>query len=454
MGRLGDASRASRAFDPSRGEAALLALCIGLFSLAPAVASDSEPCAAADARTLAFARVSPLRVTRSPERDSPERLQMRFGNAYPVVRTTNDAVGLCLDGVVRWARRSHVFEIGSPDWVVATGGTGPRPRVRFWRGQERLGAHLARDTTATAAPDYEELIASMTDTPMRFPVYNRDLLQMTYDERQVAVASVLVPFRAEMITAYRLIHLAAAADVVVVLDASGSTKGFLSALLRALSNAAGAPPATRVLVVAVDGRGTLSAVDLVPLSELGPRRWHAPDEAVTVPAGTDGAGSGYGFRKAAEQLPAQARALPLVLLAGGDIALDARAWRGYPSKHVVQITPELDETLARSTRTLGANATFHPFSTDTSAVAASVLKGMLPAGDAPEERQLTRADFDALAVIAERSGMMAVLPQDPRETPQLVAVPAFADDGADWFSVPLWVVVDGLLLRFQEQGGP
>ena len=48
------------------------------------------------------------------------------------------------------------------------------------------------------------------------------------------------------------------------------------------------------------------------------------------------------------------------------------------------------------------------------------------------------------------AGFLPLLPYDLKNAKKLAVPPAFAKD-ADWFAVPLWTVVKGLPLKFEDR---
>jgi hypothetical protein len=402
-------------------------------------------CVPAQPERFAFARVGPLQVRAEPNSSVSSGLELRFARAYPVSASDNENVALCVDGQQVWARRAQVYEVRSPHWVVLpeARSTDDRPMLRFWRSQDRLGAHLSTSSTALAPPDYEEVRAADVVGTVRFPVFHRDVMEMTFDNKQLEVASVLVPFRANAVTAYRALRELASVSGVMIIDLSGSTAGLIAPLLRSLQashgDTAAAPP--RLLIVSVGGNGLLlgaesrmaTDLDSLPLRHREQMLGGTSDQTTLALASIG------------RLLAPHAGDLPLVVVAGGDVALQSADWSGADRLWVVQATPELQDRLRRSVAGFGGNVTYLPFSPGNGARLHDLLAESWLDTPSPSLRS---SDYAAVAALGAQPGMIGLLPKDLDSTEHLATPPAYATDGAEWFAIPLWVVVDGLLLQF------
>lgn len=424
---------------------AVLGLVLGLSGATPAVAQGS--CGGATPPGFAFARASPLQVAVAAGAPRDGRIDVAFGTAYPLFATNADTVGLCVEGQRYWVLRSHVFEVKQPEWVrIGQPGDGSdRPRVRFWRSQERLGAHLSvSDGPGQAPPDYEDVPVRATRGLPRLPVYSRELMAISLNQNQVTAASVLVPFAADAVVAYRAVRAIGEATALLLVDVSGSTEGQIAPFMRQLRDLGhpeeGAAATVRLLLIEVSGDGEITVSGPLSPAEVATRRW------LTRPATTYPGREAAGFVEAARWLAPSARTLPAVVLAGGDVALRAEDWRGFNNLWVVQATPELEAVLRESVAGFVVGGRFLAYGVERSNALLQALAGA--PGTASVGRY--RANFEPVAERALAAGLLPLLPTDLDAAKELATPPPFATTGARWFAVPLWVVVDSLLLQFEQ----
>jgi hypothetical protein len=410
-----------------------------LVVLAPIRAKAAASCGGFTGTPYAFARVSPLEVSASETLVAAEPVAVAFGQGLPVLAVRDGAVEVCIDAGAHWVRRSNVLLVGAPEWIGIEAAVAERPRLRFWRSQERLAAHLSERSAAKAPPDYEEVIDTTGAGTIRLPVADRDVLETSLNNVQVKVASVLVPFLAAAVEDYRRLRLQRQADAVLLIDTSGSTAGFVPSAMRVLAaRGSGAARPLRMLVIEIDGNGRHAPARLLSPAELGRQRWR--HQAATDMAGGAG-GSVGGFDTAAARLLGNADKLPMLIAAGGDITLTPRHWATRENLTVLQLTPELEPALAHSAQRLGA-----AFRRDAADVAGFVDR--LAAAEAPHAAAPTPEDHAWLKRTTNEAGFIAVLPNLAEET-ELAIPPAFAVEDARWFAVPLWLVLNDLVMELK-----
>ncbi|WP_133511097.1 hypothetical protein [Candidatus Thiosymbion oneisti] len=415
-----------------------------IFCVLPSVAPAANDCGRFYGDRYAFARVGPMETFATDRLQAGRNTEVKFGNKYPVLAVEDQAVRLCIDHVPHWARRSQVLLTDTPSWVVAQEDTkaAERPRIRFWRSQQDLNAHLSEDSAAKAPPDYEEVISRREFGKIRLPVSHQDVLQTSLNTVQLRVASVLVPFLNAAVEDYRRLRLQQQADLILLLDLSGSTAGFVRPLMRRLEAvAASRKSKPRVLIIGIDGDGRHRAAELSTLSKLATHTWqHRPG-----PVESNHNLINVGFDSAVTRIRGNTNGVPVVVAAGGDVSLDPASWTKIDKLTLVQLTPELEPELGQSATRLGielVNAS-HP---------SSPALGISLAAE-PDTRtrppKPSPSDHDYLVRLTNDYGFITLLP-DLADTPELAIPPAFALDDAEWFAVPLWVVIDGLLLQMEQ----
>jgi hypothetical protein len=101
----------------------------------------------------------------------------------------------------------------------------------------------------------------------------------------------------------------------------------------------------------------------------------------------------------------------------------------------------LEPALAHSAQRLGA-----AFRRDAADVAGFVDR--LAAAEAPHAAAPTLEDHAWLKRITNAAGFIAVLPNLAEET-ELAIPPAFAVEDARWFAVPLWLVLNDLVMELE-----
>lgn len=407
-----------------------------------ASADSALGCADFYGQRYAFARVSPLQVAAKSDFANTQALAMEFSRAYPVIEVTGPRVRFCVGSTPYWARRSHLFLTRERQWLRTRFAAMPkeRPRLRFWYSQQRLSAHLAERSAALAPPDYEEIIPPRPLPDLRLPIAQQDVLETSVSRRQLQVASVLLPFATAALEDYRRVRLQQQADLVLLLDSSGSTNGFAQPFLRRLAEAAREMRLQpRVLLIAIDGDGRHAPARLATLAE------HAAvpiAHRIAANPDTPTAASNTGFSQAAERMQDVGVDLPILIAAGGDITLDTKRWYSFGYLAVSRLTPEIQQALSRSAAKIG-HAVLNAAATELNEWRLALSRMQERAAVAERRR-----DSSWLARLTNDMGFIAVIPYDP-DAPQLTIAPAFVNAETRWFAVPLWVVVRGELLMVE-----
>ncbi|MEO0652502.1 MAG: NAD(P)-binding domain-containing protein, partial [Planctomycetota bacterium] len=184
----------------------------------------------------------------------------------------------------------------------------------------------------------------------------------------------------------------------------------------------------------------------------GTKRYALPNDQVFVMAGgtppvAQLEASGVSFDPSLRPPPAA-----LVVLAGGDIALDFDAvpTEGGPALIIAETTPEIETALVESAEAAGRRV--EPFGPDLaerlSAKVARAIAAAPPPEPQPEPTPKAPTDeqFAAVAALMSALGALPLLPQNIDEADVLASPLSFADE-AEWFAEELYLVAPQFVMR-------
>ena len=423
---------------------------IYLLPFIPVTTHGKPPiCNKSQALSFAFARVSPIQVFDSTDLNLTGHIEMEFGRAYPVTKKERGKVRLCIKGNNHWVKRSHIVTNESAEWImVSKSEPSKRPKVRLWRSQERLSAYLTGHNLSKAPPDYEEFSTDSLPTQIQFPVYQRDFMEIQIGNRQIEVASLLVPFPTDAIEKYQKLQLDKKKQyitMVILVDVSGSTVSFIDLFLNRFNKTyakSKLPMLDNIMLLEFGGDGTVSKPKLISLGELINHSWnvrsspkqnkesHAILNAIT---------------SAAKMVKRQKVKSPLLILSGGDVSIEAiNDLESFGYTWVVQLTPEIQNTLKESADSMGKTAKFIEFSPDNAVFLTEEI-----AKNLEFEKLHKPPDYPSIANIFVQKGMLPLLPNN-LENEDLATPPTFVSEESVWFTINLWTVVNGELLKFRE----
>ena len=422
----------------------------------------------------AFAKASPLPVYDKPDGSSSQQQSFEFGKAYPVIESKQDYLKLKLpDGTEKYVRLAHVRLVGLPRWVTATSvfDSKDRNRIRFWESSARLNDFLAGLDTVHSKWDYEEYFDSPPDFRVKWPIIGSDTLELLGGNRQVDIASVLLPITRDMNLAFT--KAAGKADnhinLSFLLDVSGSTRGFLEAAMAGVAKAinlndtlsnrmSGATFAE--FGVGPDTKATF--IGSLPLSGWARRPWHAPppDQATS----SDVEPLVDGFASLATGLSTMKQAdtglSAVVVLSGADVdttstvllagrAVDLKDIE-LPLPHdtvaiVAQVTPEPGRSLAAAGSSLPVSGGMQYIGFSES-IGQKIADGLAKIIRDRAAASLDPKVFGAYADVAHAAKYDAFLPTELTASSRLPQPQAYAAD-AEWYTVPLWLTLDGVVLK-------
>jgi hypothetical protein len=215
------------------------------------------------------------------------------------------------------------------------------------------------------------------------------------------------------------------------------------------------------------GDSTAASANAMPLVDLANVNWHDPSSAAPTNGDSEPLVAGLAAladasRKSEEAKPpvpaGKKRRTVLVVLSGADVdesdyvpSLGREAKLGevrFPNADLsaifAQVTPEPGTSLATALRHVSGvgDTRYLPFSESLGEqTASSIVSAMRHGGGS-----LTEDDFKPLAEIARKARMLTFLPRNLTAESDLPQAQAFAQD-ADWYTVPLWVTLDDVLLK-------
>jgi hypothetical protein len=424
---------------------------IYLLPFIPVTTDEKLPiCNESPALSFAFARVSPIQVFDAPDLNFTDHIEMEFGRAYPVIQKEREKVRLCIKGNNHWVNKSHIVSNESAEWVmVSQNDPTKRPKVHLWRSQERLSAYLSGYNIRKAPPDYEEFHTDSLPVPIQFPVYQRDFMEIQIGNRQLEVASLLVPFPTDAIGKYKKFQLERKkkhnTTIVMLVDVSGSTVGFIDLFFNRFNKTYTKyklPMLDNIILLEFGGDGYVSKPKIIPFRKLTTHSWNvrsAPQQNRENHAVLDA------ITLAAQQVKEQGVRPPLLILAGGDVDIQAiKDLDAFGYIWIVQLTPEIQDALKKSAGSLGKTAKFVEFSPDN---AVFLTEDMAKNIEFEQIFQKT-PDYPGIANIFVQIGMLPLLPKN-LETEELATLPTFVSKESDWFAINLWTVVNGQLLKFK-----
>ncbi|MCZ7643549.1 MAG: hypothetical protein M5U33_13795 [Pseudorhodoplanes sp.] len=188
------------------------------------------PSSAQTAVAQAFAKASPLMVfdDAALTRGRPENFD--FGVAYEVVEQSAESAKLKLkSGKLAYVRLAHVTVVNVPNWITSSDNfmRSERSRIRFWESSTKLNDFLSGINTAAARWDFEEFFETAPNFSLRLPVVGLDTLDLLGGDRQVRIASVMLPISKQMYDAFENAKTGGdrKLDLYFVLDVSSSAKG-------------------------------------------------------------------------------------------------------------------------------------------------------------------------------------------------------------------------------------
>jgi hypothetical protein len=418
---------------------------------------DEKPltCNESPALGFAFARVSPLKVFTPPDfKKLTGHIDVDFGRGYPITQKKMGKVRLCIKENNHWVKRSHIVSKQSTEWVsVSPTHPTKRPKVNLWRSRERLSAYLSGSNFGKASPAYEEFITDSLPTPIEFPIYQMDFMEIQIRNIQVEVASLLVPFPTEAIRKYQQLQLDRKKQhnttMVILVDVSGSTVGFINLFLNRLNKTytkSKLPKLDNIMLLEFGGDGSVSKQKIISFRKLTSYSWNVR----SAPVVQNGENKAIlnAITLAAKQVKRQGVKPPLLILAGGDVNIQAiKELDAFGYTWIVQLTPELQDALKKSADSLGKTAKFVEFSPDNAVFLTEDMAKNLEFEN--EKTFINTPDYSSIANIFTTIGMLPLLPKN-LETEELATLPNFVSKESDWFAINLWTVVNGELLKFKK----
>ena len=421
-----------------------------LLAVIPITTYGEPLCNDYSALSFAFARVSPIQVFNTPDFKSASYIDMEFGRAYPIIEKERGKVRLCIKGNNHWVKKSHIMSNESAKVVIIPqNDSTKRPKIIFWRSQERLSAFLTGYNISKAPPDYEEFPTYSPSAQIQFPVYQQDLMEM-FGSRQIEVASLLVPFPTDAIEKYQKFQLYRKTkhniNMVILVDVSGSTAGFIDLFLNRFKKTYTKfklPMLDNIMLLEFGGDGSVSKPKNISFTELTSYSWkvrsapkHNKENYAVLNAIT----------LAAKQVKLQGVRPPLLVLAGGDVDIQAiKDLNAFGYIWIVQLTPEIQDALKKSANSLGRTAKFVEFSPDN---AVFLTRNM--ANTLDFKNKLKKAmDYSGIAKMFVQMGILPFFPYN-LETEELASLPIFVSKKSDWFAINLWTVVNGKVLKFKK----
>jgi len=412
-------------------------------------------CNESPALGFAFARVSPLKVFTPPDfKKLTAHIDVDFGRGYPITQKKMGKVRLCIKENNHWVKRSHIVSKQSTEWVsVSPTHPTKRPKVHLWRSQERLSAYLSGSNFGQASPAYEEFITDSLPTPIQFPLYQRDFMEIQIRNRQVEVASLLVPFPTDAIIKYKQLQLDRKKQhnttMVILVDVSGSTVGFIDLFLERLNKTdtkSNLPKLDNIMLLEFGGDGSVSKPKILSFRKLTSYSWNVR----SIPVVHNGENKAIlnAITLAAKQVKRQGVKPPLLILAGGDVNIQAiKELDAFGDTWIVQLTPELQDALKKSAGSLRKTTKFVEFSPNNAVFLTEDMAKNLEFEN--EKTFINSPDYPSIANIFTTIGMLPLLPKN-LETEELATLPNFVSKESDWFAINLWTVVNGELLKFKK----
>ena len=422
----------------------------------------------------AFAKASPLPVYDRADLSTSHDQPFEFGKAYPVVENTSDHLKLKLaDGTEEYVKLAHLRFVASPRWISATSvfRMKDRNQIRFWESSARLNDFLAGLDTAHSKWDYEEYFDSPPDFSAKWPVIGSDTLELLGGSRQVDIANVLLPITRDMNHAFSESagkvdeHI----DLYFLLDVSGSTRGFLEAAMSDVAKAINLnddlrtrTPGAMFAIFGINSVVKAKFIGPLPLSGWNLHAWHGPPPDKPTPSDVEPLVNGFASLASglSTAKPRGGGLSALIVLSGADVdststvrvvnkTVDLKSIElPLPSDTitiVAQVTPEPGRSLEAASKLLpvSGDVQYLGFSESIGGGIADALAKYLRA------RQATSLDpkaFGAYADAAHAGKFVAFLPAELTASSRLPQPQAYAEH-SEWYTVPLWLPVDGVVLR-------
>ena len=415
------------------------------------VASNELECDSSNISNFAFSRISPIQVSTSEDMKSEEFITVKYGIAYPIVLQQRRQLKICIEGKKYWVKKSHIAVSNSPEWVSTSSvALASRPKLTLWRSRERLGTYLARTNATDAPSDYtESSVDKKYVRSLKLAVDKSDVMEMKIKGKQVDVASLLIPFPLSALNKYKLIQLekkkTKEIKMVILIDASGSTEGFVTSFLVRLSKSwdkAGLSSLKNIMLLSFDSDGYVSEPKFISSSTFANL---SLEKHKAKSIGKESKALSEAIMSASKKISLQKYKPPLIVLAGGDVSLSlSRYLNKFGDIKLVKITPEIQHNLKKSLDVV-SKAEFIEFQSNN---ANTLLKEIITITDSYNKNKNSLAYEDIAPEFGKRA-MLPLLPTDLDLT-DLAIPPAYVTKKSDWFAVNLWTVINGELLKFSE----
>ena len=256
-------------------------------AVARAASTDGEP-------LYAFANASPLTVVESPGSKNSRKEEFEFGAAYRVEGQELNFLRVKLkSGRMGYVRSEEVTTVSKPRWLSSTAAYNgsERPRTVLWNDPAALRELLAGAGTAKWSADYEESFTEPPQFRLKLPLVESDDVAVRGGERRVKYAEALLPVSREEREAFESAksELSQQINLYLLLDVSGSTKGFLEPVVRDLAKAIDRNrllrsrlTAASVVTFGADRKSVVSNLGKLALKQIADREWHASGDEKTT----------------------------------------------------------------------------------------------------------------------------------------------------------------------------
>ena len=343
-----------------------------------------------------------------------------------VVETSANFVRVCLDGLaVQVEADQVVLSDGATARIDAARLSAARPDLQFWADQDDVNGFLTGKGTP---PAYAELRGDTSGASRDLPLV--DVSEVARGRRGIPIGAMLLAIHRDAVAAYADVTEGSGSGTapVVLVDASLSAAGFSQRFLKRLGQHLRDSDVLladiRPVMLASDGtltpRGTTTLAELagtgVPVQAGGP-----PVELAKSVVRAD-----LGAIEIAE--PAD-----LLVLAGGDVALDGLQADRFADIRVVNVVPELLSELENSA---ASHAQVIPFSPGAVAQLADLLVEDADFRPPLGERL---ADFGAVTDAQAAHGFLSAIPFDAEEGMPLIEMP---DAATEWVAIKVWTVLN------------
>jgi len=422
----------------------------------------------ASADGIAYPRFSPLPVLKDSGKtnEDPQNLSVAFGTAMPVVAADAEHVSVALDdGRTARLRRQDVMipskaihAIQGPSFAIDG-----RVRLSFWDSPLRAQGFLRDGPSAQTRPILVE--AGIQGMPALLPISDR-LEATSRTGRSIWIAEGLIPMVDEALPLAAQNRSGSMPPVAlhVIVDGSGYTRAFSEQRLEDLS---------RRLDGEIDGlEGTLHLTRTILLDSgkpLGPETVALSDLRRRLPDAATGRATANGLSSALTEALSKlsikiktdadaGRASIILVLIGPGLRVDdletasfstAAAALQEQARQGVRIgllagsaTPEPSDVPARLLSSLGAGlpGAVVRFDADLAKETAALSAGI--------HQRDSASELSSLCKIAQEKAVPCLSGPGPDNLAAFLPRPT--DKPLEWFSLPLWFVVDGNTLMFAE----